>query len=292
MTKLKVFNDEAAKARVSAWFDRFRAALTIETESRVVDTRCGDAHVLVAGPVDGPPLVLLHGALASSAHVLGELERLARDHRVYAVDVVGQSVKSADHRPAVDNDDYGHWLGDVVAALGLDRFFLVGISWGGFVAVRFTKLQPDRVRKLVLLVPAGFVASPHWRGFTRIALPLLLYRLSPTPRRLERFLAHMITTKTDDWGPYLGDAVRSYRMDMRIPALVRADELAAFVAPVLVIAADDDVSFPGAALLDRVKDVFAGPVETELLEDCTHSPPTTPAFRAFLGDRIARFLAA
>lgn len=290
--RLKVFKNDAAKQTVAVWFDKFRAALTVPTESRLVKTRFGEAHVLVAGAVDAPPLVLLHGALASSAHVLGELERLAHGHRVYAVDVVGQSVKSADERPSVDNDEYGAWLADVVDGLGLDRFFLVGISWGGFVSVRFTKLHPARVRKLVLLVPAGFVSSPHWRGFTRIALPLLLYRLSPTPRRLASFLEHMITTKNDDWGPYLGDAVRSYNMDMRIPALVQPDELRAFQAPTLVIAADNDVSFPGSVLLDRAKTIFGRPIETELLENCTHSPPTTPEFRAFLSGRIARFLDA
>ena len=56
-------------------------------------TRFGDTHVLVAGPVDAPSLVVLHGAMGSSAHMLGELAPLLAKFRVYSVQVIGQSVR-------------------------------------------------------------------------------------------------------------------------------------------------------------------------------------------------------
>src|SRR6185369_12804164 len=102
-----------------SWFDRFRGRLKVPTEERRVRTRVGETHVLVGGPEGAPPLVLLHGALASSAHVLGELSPLLERFRVYAVDIVGQSVKSADARPSVSNAEYGEWLSDVFDGLAL-----------------------------------------------------------------------------------------------------------------------------------------------------------------------------
>ena len=100
-----VFKNDAAKARMLEWFDRFRARLNVASESRSVATRFGDTHVLVAGPVDARSLVVLHGAMASSAHMLGELAPLLAKFRVYSVDVIGQSVKTPHARPSVKNND-------------------------------------------------------------------------------------------------------------------------------------------------------------------------------------------
>ena len=96
MSTRSAFKSPAARHLLDDWFERFRARIGRPTESRTVPTRFGDTHVLVGGPVGAPDLVLLHGALASSAHVLHELAPLLERFRVHAVDIVGQSVKSAD----------------------------------------------------------------------------------------------------------------------------------------------------------------------------------------------------
>jgi len=83
--------------------------------------------------------VCLHGALASSAHVLPELGSLVEHYRVYAVDLLGQSVMSEDVRLELNDDSYGDWLQAVCAGLGLTRINLLGVSWGGFVALRASR---------------------------------------------------------------------------------------------------------------------------------------------------------
>lgn len=284
-----VWKGEAAKATLVTWHDRFRAKLAVATDSRTVDTKLGPTHVLVGGPADAPPLVILHGALASSAHLLLELQHLLARFRVYAVDVVGQSVKSADARPSVANNEYGEWLVEVVDRLGLDRFALLGVSWGGFVATRFAVVAPSRITHLALLVPAGFVKGSAWAGLTKLAWPMTMYRMFPSEKRLAKFTKNLLTTPDDElWRPYLGDAFRSYNLDMRIPMLAKPEELAGFAAPTLVVAADRDVSFPGAALLERARVLFPGCRE-ELLENCLHSPPTTDEFRRSFGERLTAF---
>lgn len=285
-----IFRSAQARAMIESWFDRFRAKLPAPTESRTVATRFGDTHVLVGGPAGAPPVVVLHGALASSAHVLGELAPLLERFRVHAVDVIGQSVKSADARPSVANDDYGRWLEDVLDGLGLPRASVIGVSWGGFVAIRLAAAAPGRIARLALVVPAGVVNGLAWQGLTKIAIPMLLYRMFPSERRLAAFLRHLLTTPGDDWTPYLGDAFRAYRMDMRVPALARPEELARFTAPVLVFGGDRDLSFPGPALLARARELFPSLAGAELLPECRHCPPTTDAFRRMLAGRIAAFL--
>jgi len=286
-----LFKDERSRATILAWFDRFRDKLTVPTQSRTVATRFGDTHVLVGGPEGAPSVVVLHGALASSAHALVELELLLRQFRVYAVDVVGQSVKSADAQPSVANNDYGEWLVDVLDGLGLARTCVVGVSWGGFVAIRLAAIAPERIERLALLVPAGMVKGPVWAGITRIGIPMMLYRMFPSERRRQAFVQNLLTTTDDDWAPYLGDAFLAYNLNMHVPALVRPEELARFHAPTLVVAAGRDLSFPGDKLLARARQLFPALADTELLAEARHSPPTTDAFRGWLGARLAGFLA-
>ena len=289
MTK-SMFKNEQAKVKLTEWFDRFRARLPLPTESRVVQTAFGSTHVLVGGPVNAPPLVLLHGAMASSAHALVELSGLMENFRVYAVDVMGQSVKSADARPSVLNDEYGRWLVEVMDGLSLPKAHVVGISWGGFVSIRLAAFAPSRITRLVLLVPAGLVGGSAWEGFTRMGLPMALYLMWPTPERLKKFVANLLTTLDDDWAPYLGDAFLSFNMNMTIPMVAKPEEFKGFTVPTLVMAADDDVSFPGAKLLERAGRIFPSLAGTELIADCRHCPPTTPVFRSWLLGQITTFL--
>ncbi len=287
-----IFVDEDAKGRITQWFETFRSTLSCAVESRFVDTPHGRTHVLVTGPEDAPPLVCFHGALASSAHVLPELGSLVTRYRVHAVDVVGQSVMSADTRLDVRDDSYGEWARAVFDGLGLARAALFGVSWGGFVAMRATKVMPDRIDALVLFVPAGVVSGPVWKGFTTVGWPMLAYRLSPSEKRLRRLVDGLYTTHDERWAQYFGDAVRSYRMDMRIPPLAKPSDLAEFTTrkrPTLVLGADDDVSFPGHALVARAKELIPH-AEVEVLEHCKHCPPFDDAFRTRMADRVHAFL--
>jgi pimeloyl-ACP methyl ester carboxylesterase len=272
------------------WFERFRARIGAPTEDRTVDTRFGGAHLLVAGPIDAPSVVVLHGALASSAHALHELAPLLARFRVYAIDIVGQSPMSAEQRPSVANDDYGHWLTDVLDGLGLARTPVVGISFGGFVAIRLAAVAPERIESLALLVPAGMVRGPFWEGMLKIGIPLGIYRAAPSEARLRAFTRHLLTTVDDDWIAFLGDAFRSFDLRMQIPRLATDGELSRLRAPTLVIGAGRDLSFPGEKLVARAATLFPNLVATELLAESNHCPPTTSAFRAWLGDRLTAFL--
>jgi 2-hydroxy-6-oxonona-2,4-dienedioate hydrolase len=286
-----MFVSDTAKTKALAWFETFRAALPVEAESRYVDTPQGRTHVLVAGPANAPPLVCLHGALASSAHVLPELGSLVEHYRVYAVDVIGQSAMSEDVRLALNDDSYGHWLQAVCAGLGLSRINLLGVSWGGFVALRAARVAPDLIAALVLLVPAGVVAGSAWQGFTKLAWPMLRYRLSPSESRLQRVFDALFTTPDARWSEYFGDALTSYRFDMRVPPLARPEDIAGYRGKTLIFGADQDLSFPGAALLARAKVLFPE-AELELLRTCKHCPPFTGSFRTQLAERVHAFLAA
>jgi pimeloyl-ACP methyl ester carboxylesterase len=280
----------AARTALEGWYQTFRAKIPTETTERRVTTRYGETHVLVGGPEDGPPVVVLHGALASSAHVLSELAPLLSTFRVHAVDIIGQSVKSAEVRPPVSDNSYGVWLTEVMDGLALAKAHVVAVSYGGFIALKLAAHAPARIDRLVLLVPAGVVNGPPLDGLFKLGLPMLLYRAFPSEKRLARSVQYLLTTTGDDWTPYLGEAFRGIDLDMRVPPLARPEELANLTAPTLVLGADNDLSFPGRKLLDRASKLLPNLKDKELIANCRHCPPTTDAFRAWLSERISRFL--
>ncbi|MGE3188374.1 MAG: alpha/beta fold hydrolase [Vicinamibacterales bacterium] len=289
MSGSTIFRNRLERERMRRWRDRFVEAAPVAVEEREVHTAFGETGALVAGPPDAPPLVVLHGALASAAHVVPELDRLLTTRRVHVLDVVGQSPASADRRLPMDDDSYGRLFAQACAGLGLGDVDVYGVSWGGFVALRAAMLPGSRVRRLALLVPAGFVSGPAWTGLVKVGLPLLLYRTFPSRHRLRRAVASQFTTPTPEWTAYFGDALRSYRLDVRLPPLVTAADAARITCPVLVFGAEHDLSFPGRALVARVQELLPH-AETELLEGSLHCPPQTAAFRARMAGRIERFL--
>jgi 2-hydroxy-6-oxonona-2,4-dienedioate hydrolase len=48
----------------------------------------------------------------------------------------------------VANNDYGVWLAEVFDGLALASTAVIGVSWGGFAAIRLAAHAPDRITKL------------------------------------------------------------------------------------------------------------------------------------------------
>ncbi|MBO1330357.1 alpha/beta fold hydrolase [Streptomyces sp. VRA16 Mangrove soil] len=102
----------------------------------------------VTGPVDAPPLVLLHALGESAGDWAPVVPAFARDHRVHALDLRGhgRSAWPGTYSLELMRADVAGFLD----ALGLDRIRLVGHSMGGVVAQLFAAAQPERVTRLVL----------------------------------------------------------------------------------------------------------------------------------------------
>jgi pimeloyl-ACP methyl ester carboxylesterase len=142
-----------------------------------VPTRFGTTHVVVSGPIDAAPLVLLHGYRATLTMWAANVAASSKDHRVYAIDVMGQPSKTVPTDPIRNAQDYVTWLTETLDALHLDRPSLVGMSYGGWLALNFALAVPARLSKLVLLSPGGLlpmVREFSLRGILMMFLPTRL----------------------------------------------------------------------------------------------------------------------
>jgi len=101
------------------------------------------------GDEGAPPLLMLHGLTGHARGWDTVAEALTDRFRVLALDQRGHG--ESDH--ATDYT-WDRWLGDVEGfahALALDRFFLIGHSFGGVVAYMYAARHPEAVARLVVV---------------------------------------------------------------------------------------------------------------------------------------------
>lgn len=109
---------------------------------------------------DGPAVLYLPGA--GGPVMTYALDALAERFRVIIVEYPGWGAQGDDEPTVADFDELAAQIADIATALGLDRFHLVGTSFGGACALHFVVNYPDRVESLVLEAPGKFrEASAH-----------------------------------------------------------------------------------------------------------------------------------
>lgn len=95
-------------------------------------------------------LLLIHGNMASSAQWDLLLEEIDPIFTVYAVDLRGYG-QSTYHQPVDSIKDFSDDIKQFVDQIDLKKFYLMGWSNGGGVAMQFAVDYPDHVDKIVLL---------------------------------------------------------------------------------------------------------------------------------------------
>ena len=129
-----------------------RSRLSVPLESRRIEAGDVTLHVVLAGPENGPPVLLLHGFPEFWFSWHGQMEHLARaGFRVAAPDMRGYNRSDKPPDPAVYSD--AHLAADAVAVLdhlGWERAFLGGHDVGGGTAWKLAFEHPDRFRRAVI----------------------------------------------------------------------------------------------------------------------------------------------
>jgi pimeloyl-ACP methyl ester carboxylesterase len=144
---------------------------------------------------DGPPVVLLHGAIESGgAYWAPVIERLAEHHRFVVPDVpgLGESEPVAD----LTADAFAEWFRALLRETCDDRPTLVGHSMGGSLAARYAVQHGESLSRLVIY--AGTGVGPY-RIPVGLALRAIMFGLRPSEKNADRL---------DDYGFFDLDAAR------------------------------------------------------------------------------------
>jgi pimeloyl-ACP methyl ester carboxylesterase len=114
----------------------------------------------------GEPLLLLHGGLGSIEMFEPDLNALAQNRTVIAVELHGHGRTALGERP-IRYTDMGDDMAVILKQLEYDQVDVMGYSMGGAVAFRLAVQHPERVRRLVL-VSTGYAQD----GFHPELLPM------------------------------------------------------------------------------------------------------------------------
>src|SRR5580765_7781478 len=275
MSHHSAFKTPEGEAKYLAAYDAALKLWPVPYDEIDIPTRFGTTHVVVSGPKDAPPLVLLHGYMATSTMWSPNMADFSKDYRVYAIDVMGQPSKSFPDEPIRNAADYAVWLTATLDGLGLGRIFLVGMSYGAWLALNFAIAAPDRVLRLVLLSPGGgFI--PIVKQFSLRGMLMVFFPTRVTVNWFMRWLG--VTDRPGETGArwvleltYLG--LKHFRMPpetLRVmPTLFSDDQLRAMRVPVLLLIGEHEVICDPAAALARARELFPD-VEGELVPRSSH----------------------
>lgn len=265
MNTASIYKSPAGKQEIMALYDAVLARWPVAFETFHLPTRHGETFVIASGNPSAPPLVLIHGSVSNATSWVAEFPAYSQHFRVYAVDLPGEPGKSAQNRPAWEGPAFAEWLEDILNGLKIQKTALLGISQGGWTALRFATCHPDRVSKLILLAPGGIMPA-------RTSFILKAIFLSWFGRRGGEKINQFVLGK-DAIHPeavkFMDAMMTHFRPRVEKEYIFADEELKRLDMPVLLLGGTDDVICDVEKAVKRLKKL-APRLETILLPGVGH----------------------
>jgi pimeloyl-ACP methyl ester carboxylesterase len=280
MNTKSIYKSPAGERAIMDQYDALLARWPVPCTTLDIATRYGATFVAASGSESALPLVLIHGAGSNSAMWAGDVGEYSYHYRVYAVDLLGEPGKSAPVRLDWNSSAYAEWLADVLDALKVERAILIGLSQGGWTALKFATSRPERVDKLVLLTPGGI--TPDRISFALRAIPLsflgrwgierisrMVFGPQPIPTEVNEAIILIMT----HFKPRIG-----------VLPIFSDEELRRLTMPTMLLVGQEDALRDARKVAERMRK-FVPELTTKIIPQAGHALHTTSS-------HIIPFLAA
>jgi 2-hydroxy-6-oxonona-2,4-dienedioate hydrolase len=225
----------------------------VDFRQTFVDVDGVRTRVVEAGQADLPALVLLHGTGGHWETFAPNLGALSEHFHCLAIDMIGNGF--------TDKPDYDYevavYVRHVLKTMDLfeiHRASFIGMSLGAWVASRIAVDHPDRIDRLVLMSPAGLVATAS--NMTRIRAERTKAVEDPSWTSIHAVFEHLIADERNRIPDIIALRQAIYRLpetrttidrllvlqdpQARERNLIAEHEWATIAAPTLVIASGKD----------------------------------------------------
>jgi pimeloyl-ACP methyl ester carboxylesterase len=184
------------------------------------------------GATDAMPIVLLHGAYMNIPDMGNILPKLAKTHKVYALEFQGHGRTTDINRPITYNN-----LADDVSvfmdSMGLKKADVFGYSMGAAAAIQLTIRHPEKVNKLISA--SGGYDVTGWQPAFREFIPQMTVEMMMAMPFAEDY--KKLAANPDGFPELARKLIQLEKEPMAWEAEVKKIK-----APVLIIAGDADVA--------------------------------------------------
>jgi pimeloyl-ACP methyl ester carboxylesterase len=101
----------------------------------------------------GDPVILIHGFFYHTMMWNKNMDALAENHKVYAIDLFGWGFSERLDETEYSFERYARQITGFMDALGIRKASLIGQSMGGSISVYVAAHYPERVNKLIFVAP-------------------------------------------------------------------------------------------------------------------------------------------
>ncbi len=267
--RVPLFKTTEGEIKTFAAYDAALARWPVSYNELDLPTRFGDTHIIASGPVGAKPVILLHGQNSCAISWIYTISDLSRDFRAYAVDTIGDMGKSKPARLPSSREEYATWLLEVFDQLKVEKADLIGISYGGFLAVNFALAFPERLNHIVLLAPGiPNFGSPtlQWANY---GMPMMLL---PARFTATRFINGISTKGYSPEDPVHEQMVLGM-INMRKLSFMRPiftdEELKRTPVATMLLIGDHEIMYEPRKALDYATRLIPN-LKTELIPNASH----------------------
>lgn len=265
MKEKKIYKNEEGRIQVLNYYEYLLKQWPVPYEYLNVKTRYGNTFVIASGDKNKEPVILLHGSSTNSAMWMGDITKLSRDYRVYAVDIIGEPGKSNESRPEMKPQNYSNWIMDILEQLNISKVNLIGNSLGGWFALSFATLNPHRVKRLVLIATSG--VAPEKKSFlVKVVFLSLLGQKGVNKINNIVYGNQKISDKITEFGNLV---FKNYNPRIDSLYLFNDNELKNLTMPTFLIVGENDALLPSEKTANRLKKLM-NKIEIKMIKGGGH----------------------
>jgi pimeloyl-ACP methyl ester carboxylesterase len=228
-----------------------------------------DCHYFTGG--QGEPLIIIHGGGDGAYAWMRNIAILSRKYSIYVPDLPG----FGESQPLPGNfyiPEMVEFVNHFAASVGLERFYLMGHSLGGGIALQYTLKYPHKISKLVLVSSLCLGKEIAW--WIRLLSPPVICRSTGkfilSFYRCIKYIAKFF----GPWNIIEPFSKTSIQIGTRIANLteqtiVLLGQLPKIMAPTLVVWGDKDPVVPFAQAYNAAE--LIPDCQVKVFEDAGHS---------------------
>lgn len=218
------------------------------------------------------PIILLPGRSSGVPMWASNLEALAAERTVFALDALGDAGMSVQTREIRNSADQAEWLEQVFEQIQLPKIHLVGHSFGGWLAANYAVHYPDRIVSLNLLEPVFVFKGLHWQFYIK-SIPASMPFLPKSWRdKLLEDIGGGEVDLNDPMARMIAYATEHYALKLPLPDLLTEEQLNDLNMPVYAALAANSILHNSEAAVNVAKANVKN-INVKNWPDASHSLP-------------------